>query len=415
MNKRKLLTRLLPLLILLLAIAAVIYMISSKPERKKPVASEKVWQVNVIQAQPRALSPNLTLYGEVETQALLKAAAPGAGLVSRVEVKPGDRVSQGQLLVAMDPRDFSVARQQARADVTDIEAQLSELDLRHRSNLQTLEEEKNLLELARKEVSRIERLKSNNLSSESALSSAREMLGKQSMSLIARQLEVDRYPSTRKQVQARLARAQARLEETELAAERSEVYAGFDGVVSEVLVSTGDRVRVADVLVSLYPLDSLEIRARVPASYQAEIQQALQSDEPMTAYAEVAGRKLMLTLRRLAGEADPSGIDAYFQVIEGVDNLRIGNLIKVELQRPLQQNVVAVPFRAIYGNNRIFLHVDGRMSAMDVESVGQIAGESGDKATLLVRNPALKAGDDIITTHLPNAVQGLRVKVVPAN
>ena len=138
------------------------YLKMSKPERVKPVAKEKVWQVDVITAQPQTLSPSLTLYGEVETPSLVKAAAPGPGLVAEVLVSPGDRVQQSQKLVSMDSRDFAAANLQAQADVTDIEAQIAEHELRYRANLKSVEEEKNLLELAKKELKRIESLKRNN-------------------------------------------------------------------------------------------------------------------------------------------------------------------------------------------------------------------------------------------------------------
>ena len=410
MNKRLLAIRFLPLLILFLAMSTYAYLKMSKPERAKPVAKEKVWQVDVITAQPQTLSPSLTLYGEVETPALVKAAAPGPGLVAEVLVSPGDRVQQSQKLVGMDSRDFAAANLQAQADVTDIEAQIAEHELRYRANLQSVEEEKNLLELAKKEVKRIESLKRNNLSSDSALSDARELLGRQELSLISKQLEVARYPTTRQQLQARLDRARARLAETELAIERSEVKAGFDAVVAEVPVTTGDRVQVSEMLVSLYPVDSMEVRARIPATYQGEIQNALELGDTLAATAEYAGRDIDLRLVRLAGTADPSGIDAYFRIESGATRLRIGNLIKIELRRPQQQQVIAVPFRAIYGNNRLFLLQQGRMRAVDVESVGQYETAQGE-SLLLVRSDQIQAGDRIIVTHLPNAVDGLRVRV----
>lgn len=75
--------------------------------------------------------------------------------------------------------------------------------------------------------------------------------------------------------------------------------------------------------------------------------------------------------------------------------------------------MIAIPFRSIYGNNRIFLLNDGRMKAIDVESVGQFETEQGD-SLLLVRSDQINAGDQIIVTHLPNAVDGLKVKTTGA-
>jgi len=411
MNKRIFLSRLLPVLIVMLAVTAFLYMKATKPERKKPQATEKTWQVSAMPVEPRSLAPVLTLHGVVEAPSLLRAAAPGAGLVSQVLVRPGESVNSGQLLLSMDDRDFAVANMQARADVIDIKAQIAELKIRYQSNLQAVEQQEKLLVLANKEVKRVERLKTNNLSSESALSSAHEKLGKQELSLIAKQLEVDRYQTALKQLQARLSRAQARLAETELAIERSKISAGFNAVVAEVPVSSGDRVRVADLLVSLYAADALEVRASIPASYQSEVQAALESGVVLMATAAMSGKRFQLELLRLAGEARADGIDAYFKVTEGFSRLRIGNLLLVKLQRPEQQNVFAVPYRAIYGNNRVYTLHEGRMVAVNVETLGQYESQSG-KQELLVRSDDIKAGEQVVTTHLSNAVDGLKVKVI---
>lgn len=125
----------------------------------------------------------------------------------------------------------------------------------------------------------------------------------------------------------------------------------------------------------------------------------------------MAGHNVQLTLDRLAGEADPSGIDGLFRVTQNPDRLRLGNLLKLHLQRPVQQDLVPIPFQAIYGNNRIYLLKEGRMQGLDVETVGQYFTTEAPPA-LLIRNPEIQPGDKIISTHLPNAVSGLKVKVV---
>ncbi len=410
MKARPLIRLMLPLFILALAVAVAYAMVSSKTERKRAKPSEKVWQVDVMKAEVATLAPGLILYGQVESSALLKVAAPGAGVIAELAVQPGDAVRSGQQLLAMDQRDFEAERQQAQAEVDDMQAQLAELSLRHQANVQALQQEKALLQLAQKEVRRVERLKNKNLSSDSALSNAHETLGRQKLAVIARQLEVDRFEAAKKQLQARLARARARLQQAQLASERSKVVAGFDGVVSEVGVAKGDRVRAGDRLMTLYALDSLQIRAPVPVRYQHEIQQALSTGATLSAQADLAGQSIELKLSRLAGAASLSSIDGYFSIGRGGEVLRQGNLIKLELLRPPQSNVVAVPFSAIYGNNRIFVLRDGRMVALDVESVGQYKGNDGE-SLLLVRNAQIQSADQIIITHLPNAVDGLKVKV----
>lgn len=400
-----------PMLVLALGIGVFSYLKGNHPERPKPKPKERVWQVSVIKAAPHSVAPALTLYGETETPALLQAASPGAGLVTEILVRKGDRVNQGQRLLALDPRDFELTVNQARADVLDLEAQLTDLDLRHYSNLASLEKEQHLLELAKAELTRNDQLRKQNLSSESALDNARSSLERQELSLISRQSEIKRHTSSRSQLEARLQRNQAKLDATKLALERSQILAPFDGVVATVPVAVGDRVQIGKVLLSLYPIDQLEVRARIPVRYQTEIQSALEAGEVLNAQADMAGHQVKLILDRLAGEADPSGIDGLFNVVQGGGSLRLGNLLKLQLQRPVQHNLVPIPFQAIYGNNRIYLLKEDRMQGLNVENVGQYIPADASPG-LLIRNPGIQPGDKIISTHLPQAVTGLKVNVV---
>jgi hypothetical protein len=141
------------------------------------------------------------------------------------------------------------------------------------------------------------------------------------------------------------------------------------------------------------------------------MQGALNQGQRLDAHAELSGHSIRLRLDRLAGEADPSGIDGFFRVIGGADRLRLGNLLKLNLQRPVQADLVPIPFQSIYGNNRIYLLRQERMHGIEVETVGQYLPADAAPA-LLIRSPEIRAGDRIIRTHLPHAVSGLKVRVI---
>lgn len=404
---------LLPVLLLGVALTGFGYLRSTKPSQPKPRPAERSWIVETMLAQPATHAPSLTLYGEVEAPTLLQAAAPGAGLVSEVRVREGQSVSNDDVLLVLDSRDFVPAVEQAHADVADLEAQIAEMEVRRMSDLQALEEENRMLSLARRTVERAQKLKVQQLGADSALDEAQQALGKQQLAVTARQLAVDSHAARVKQLDARLERNRARLAEAELALQRSRVRAAFDGVVSAVEVSAGDRVQPSQVLLSLYPLDDLEIRARLPSRYQSEIQNALSDGQSLSARAILyqAQAQLPLALRRLAGRADPSGIDAFFGIDTAIHPLRPGNLVELELSRPLQEHVLAVPFQSVYGNKRLFLLRDGRMQGVDIEAIGSRTAADGSEA-LLVRSDDIPQGAQIIVTHLPNAVDGLKVQTV---
>ncbi len=399
----------LPLVIIVIAVGLFQHLKASKPEREKPVLKEKVWQVAVISAVKQNLSPSIELYGRVESPDFLQPAAPGAGVITEVLVQSGSRVTPGQLLVKIDSRDFQSALVQAKTDLQDIKNQISELNMRHRLNQDALKTERQLLQLAEDEVKRLLKLKKQKLSADTILNIARSALGRQQLSVFSRQYEVESYSLQLKKLKTRIIQNQAKLEEARLRVERSEVFAPFEAVITSTPVSVGDRVATGDILVALYPVNSLEIRAHIPARYIARIQQSMSKGATQLAHIATAGINLQLELVRLAGEAEPSGVDAYFRADQSSSQLHLGALLPLRLELPVESDVIAVPYQAIYGNSRLYLLKDNRLQGVDVDSVGEYGDEEGG-ASLLVKSLEINAGDNIVITHLPNAVSGLKVE-----
>ncbi len=409
MSTRKALKIILPFVLLGIAAVVMYELITSKPEREQQPLQEKVWQVDVISARKQSLSPSITLYGRVESPEMLQSAAPGAGIVEEVMVRVGDAVKSGQTLVTLDRRDFESLLLQAEAELKDIDSQHAELKIRHKSNLVSLKTEQELFTLAEQEAERMRKLKNQNLGADSALSDARSALAKQQLSLHSHQLEVESYPVKLQKLEAQQIKYGAKLGDVRLMLERSQAIAPFDGIISSVPVSKGDRVAIGQTLVSLYPVDSLEIRAHIPAVYITTIQSAI--DQGVAPRAQLAGNSenLLFDLKRLAGEAEATGIDAYFQVSATTRQLRPGVLLPLNLSLPPQPDVFAVPFQAIYGNSRLYRLNEDRLEGIDVKTVGQYY-PSRDQALLLVQSDLINDGDKIVVTHLPNAVSGLKVK-----
>jgi hypothetical protein len=71
---------------------------------------------------------------------------------------------------------------------------------------------------------------------------------------------------------------------------------------------------------------------------------------------------------------------------------------------------VPLPFEALYGLKRVYRLDGGRLVTVDVERVGELRLPDGS-VQVLVRSPDLHPGDQVVTTQLPNAVNGLRVKL----
>lgn len=479
MRSPKLLKLLLPLLILALAIGVFAYLRATRPQKPVAASEERVWRVAVEPARPRRLAPQLVLYGRVETPDLLKVAAAGPARVAEVAVRDGQRVAAGDLLVRLDDRDFLPALRQAEAAVTELEALVQSEILRHARDLTALEQERKLLDLAQAGVERAERLKTQRAGSDADLDAAEQAVAQQRLAVNQRERDLSDHPARLAVLEARLASARAKVAEIALDLERSVVRAPFAGLVAGVEVTTGDQVKADAQLLRLYALADLEVRARIPAPYQAEIGTALAAGEDLRAWADLGGpaSPLLLRLERLAGEAQASGADGLFRVLAGAEALRLGQVVELRLERPAREGLVAVPAAAVQGGKRLYRVEAGRLRGLPVEVVGTwlpaaapwdpateaaiaesdipaatvggpgtpghaMAGSSAaadagpgapvdaqggpgipaastptpapaDEERLLVHSPALRDGDAILVTPLPNALEGLRVEVVP--
>ncbi|MEM7564028.1 MAG: biotin/lipoyl-binding protein [Pseudomonadota bacterium] len=400
----------LPVLVLLIAGGIYYGLVISKVEKPAPELAEKAWQVQVLEIQSSTLSPEVTLYGRIESPEQLRSASPGSGVVEKVFVRNGDRVIQGQPLVTLDSRDFVAMQLQSKADMRDFSSQINELKIRHQANLQTLKTEQGLLQLAQDEVERLVKLKAQNLSADTALNNARSELERRRLTVTARELEVDSFSARQETLQARRDRAEAQLSMAELALTRADLKAPFDAIISEVRVASGDRVSTGDILVSLFPIQALEIRAHLPVRYIARVKQAISQSERLKAESVEPFAPNTFILHRLAGEAEATGIDVYFKIETNDEQFRPGELVTLRLQLPAEKEVFALPYQAIYGNSRIYRVEDGRLNAIDVTTIGQTRN-SDNQVQVLIRAETLNSGDQVAVTHLPNAISGLKVSI----
>ena len=409
MNKKKII---LPLLILALGIGGFAALKATRPLPPVAEAKEPVWRVKVVPVQRVTANPVLSLNGKVESPDQTQAAAPGVGRVSAVRVREGQVVAKGQVLLELDARDFQPKVEQARGQVMELEAAMSSETLRHQADLDQLAQEKRLQDFAAADVARFERLREENFYSQAAVDQSRSTLFRQQISVRTRELAIADHKARLAQVQARLVQARANLEQMELAMGRSRVTAAFAGYVAQVAVAVGDQVNTGQMLLRLYPSAGLEVRAKLPAPLQDEFLAALRQGRHPQATAQVGGESLNFRLTRAAGAADARGLDVFFTHANAAQSLRLGELVSLKVARAPVAGVVAVPYGALFGGNRVYRIEQDRLKAVEVEVLGETEMADAATARLLVRGESLKDGELLLATHLPNAVSGLKVEVV---
>jgi len=331
----------------------------------------------------------------VEAPDRIRAAAPVAGRLLEVRVRDGDRVAEGDLLARLDPRDLEPRLAQARAEL-----ERERLRLVHDGD--ALEQERNLLGLAEAALGRAEKVRAQNLGSASDVDQAREQLARARLAVTLRQQSIAEHP-------ARLASLEAKLTEATRDAARGEIRAPFDARIGAVEAAAGDQLQPNQTILTLYPLDGLYLRAKLPGNRSEELRAALARGERLMARARHAGRSYDAQLERISGEADARGVDALLRLAPGSE-MPLGAFVDLMLERPSAPNTIALPFAALNGGERVFAVEDGRLRAVPVERVGELT-ENG-ASEVVIRAPSLHPGSRVMVTHLPNAVDGLKVEEV---
>lgn len=407
--KKPTLKQFLPIIIIVIGIAVFLLLKVTQPTIPSPTLKERSWRVKTLVANPQTYSPSLTLYGQIETSALVNAAAPINSRVSSILVREGDPIQKGQLLLTLDARDFRPHVIQAEAKVAELKALIQSEQSRYKADKSAFSYEKSILELEQSAVERAKMLKNKKLGSTAALEQAQEEFKRQQLTYTIRQLNLEDHSSRLQQLKARLSHAKADVELALLDLERSQIITTFDGFIEKLSVTVQDQVKENQILLTYYSTEQLEVRAKIPSSFQNEIHKALQTKQFLTASADYAGTQLKLSLNRLSGIADARGVDALFEITSGSEWVRPGSSISLSLNRPDKHNVIALPYSALYDNNRIYKIVNQRLQRLNIQIAGNYLDKNIEK--ILIFSPQLQKGDEILVTHLPNAINGLKVEI----
>ncbi|UJJ30181.1 efflux RND transporter periplasmic adaptor subunit [Halopseudomonas maritima] len=400
--------RLTPAVIVLVGIVIFIILRVTRDQPEPVGSQERAWRVATETISPDAFQPRLTLYGQLESPRRFTVVAPLAGRIAALPANDGASVKQGELLIALDDADIQPRIAQARAELADAKAQLESEKLANDADQQALRMEQRLEENARKALERMQQLVERQMVPAVELDNAQDVLDRAALTVANRKRSLTVHPSRLAAQQARVERAEAALDSTLRDAERSRFVAPFDGVVGSVQVAVGDQVGANASLLDFYPLDGMELRALVPQIHSQDFINALNEGQQLEARSLDVQPPLELTLTRIAGQADASGIEALFRVENPRVDLRLGNLMAISVARPSRDDSVALPYSALYGNNTVYTLNDGRLQAIAVEQVGETRDASGQRR-VLVRSSQLQSGMPIVITHLPNAISGLKV------
>jgi multidrug efflux pump subunit AcrA (membrane-fusion protein) len=388
-------------------LVTIVIVFQPTPDKKE--ALETVWPVTAIPALTQQYSPELSLYGRVESPRQSSLTASVTAYVDSVPVLEGSWVSAGDLLIQLDPTDASLLVARRNADLAEVRSNFETLKLGVADNLRILEHEKNLYQLALRRSERHEQLREQKSISEETLDRAFSDTNRQAISLSRHEGLVNDANNQLARAESKIRRAETMLREAEVNLARTRITAPFAGRVTSVLVSPGELVRPGVLIAEMYDADAMEIRTQIPAKNLGVIKRALAAGDGLSADVLLGDERVTATLTRLSGEVGQgkSSVDGLFR-LGSQSYLELGRAVNLVLSLPEIEDTLLVPVRSMYGHNRVFVISDDRLQGIVVDRVGELRDGNG-ALNILIKSPHISSGVPIVTSQLSNAITGLKV------
>ena len=368
--------------VLLVAAAGVAVMLLTAPQQQKESPAPTAPVVDTIPLVPGRRTVAIEAFGTVEPARAVALAPEVEGRVVEIHprLEPGALLRKGELLVRVDPSDYALAVRRARAALAQAQADL--------------EVERGRGKVAQREWERFG----------GTLSGLRDEDGAPALALREPQL---------KQARARVAAAQAALEEAQLNLARTKLEVPFDAFVVRKEVDVGSRVGPATQVVSLAGADTFWITVSMPADVVGRLA-AAERGHPVEIRlgggregAEVARRGHFV--RPLPG-LDERGRMARALVAvedplkEGAPQIPLGSYVRVTIPAGELDEVYEAPREALRENGQVWVRdAAGTLRYRDADVLWR------REATVLLRGD-FEEGDELVTSYLSDPLPGTAIR-----
>mgnify|MGYP000076317735 FL=1 len=254
-----------------MVVSAIQARINDAPQ--KPPARERIFAVQLIEAKLATVTPELTAFGRIESRRTLELRSAVAGRI--VELAPsfeeGGRVRAGEVLLRIDPADAMAARDEAKANLMDAQAEVRDADRAlglARDELNASQEQAGLREKA---YQRQLDLQDRGVGTTAAVEEAALTAASARQAVISRRQALSQAEARVDQAATRLARSRIALERAERDLRDTTIEARFDGSLQEVKLVEGRLVSANEKLAELVDPDLLEVAFRVSTQQYARL------------------------------------------------------------------------------------------------------------------------------------------------
>ena len=293
----------LAVVILLLAAGVYLLLVGTATTAPKSTTATAAPQALVLQTQRIPIQRQWRGYGTV--QALDSADVP-ARITATVNaiadnILAGKPVTQGQLLVQLDPSDFERRVEVAQQTLANLNAQGALLEIEEKSLRQRLGLDQQDVALMAAEVERIEKIQQRGAANQQGVDQIRRQHIAAQNRLVNTQQDLNSLGPQRAQIQAQIASQQSNLRLAQLNLQRTKVLSPIEGTLQIVDVEVGESLSPGQRIARVVNLDRLAVALQLPASARKDIAPG----DPVELYAHHTDHVWTLAITRIAPEDDP--------------------------------------------------------------------------------------------------------------
>jgi len=423
-----------PGLVLALVIAAAIavLLVKSKAPLEHVDTEMPKRPVEVVTARMLPFVSHITAYGYVEPAITLSAMAQVSGKISYVHpnLKSGETLPAGTLMVRIEADDYALSLKQTREDLTTSRSLLIELEEEERSTRRSLDLAQKSLKVGEAELGRIRDVYQKQLIAKSTLDAEEQRAIQLRQQVEELQGRMNSYSSRRQSINAQIARVEQEVQNRQTILGRTEIVLPFDARIGAVNVDPNEFVSVGEAI----DLQGIEINAQLPMGSMRKLISHLVGAPMSTRKAILSGGRINDSLQlgarvRLVGDLPEAqwearvlriseGIDATRQtlgIVVGVDKpydkvlpgqrppLLKGMYTAVDLYAPERPGMV-IPRRALHQGRVYIADADDRLEIREVE----ILLTQGDLAVL---RSGVEENEHVIITDLIPVIEHMPLEV----
>ncbi|WP_414897348.1 efflux RND transporter periplasmic adaptor subunit [Rhodovulum sp. YEN HP10] len=380
---------------------------------KAPPTAERVFSVNVVPLRPRTVTPELTAFGEIRSRRSLELRAEASGRVVYLHpaFEEGGRVAAGDLLLRVDPADATSARDLARADLSQAEADLGDarrrLDLAH-DELAATELQ---AEFRQKALGRQKDLRGRGVGTDAAVEEAELTAAAADQAVVSRRQALAQAEIGLETATTGLARARIALADAERALVDTELSAAFSGTLIDVSLVEGGLVGANERVADLIDVSALEAGVRVSTAEFSRLLDDRGALRPLpvtvTVTLDVYGANLTArgVLSRESGAVPDGQVGRLvYARLDDAPGFRPGDFVTLRVEEPALGDVMVLPAGALDAAGEILvLDAGDRLEAVPVT----LLRREGDR--VIIRAPELE-GREAVAERSPLLGAGIRVR-----